>query len=376
MNRRQFLVSVGAVGAGLALPAAANTPATPSRPLKASSIWVDGQGALDGLEPAGEGKLVPTQRLIDAIKQRRIDLISLTIAEVGNGPSRFQGAVESITWWDQLIQRHSKLFAKIESAADIRAAREAGKLGLIYNFQDTTPFEADPDKVATFATLGVKVMQLTYNKRNIAGDGCLERANAGLSDFGREVIAKINEANVLLDLSHAGQRTIAEGIAESKAPLAITHSGCRALVDLPRNVHDAELRALAAKGGVFGVYLMPFIKAQGQPGTEDLQRHLAHAVNVCGEDHVGIGTDNPLMGYTIDDKMREEHRKFFESRTKRGIAAPGETADVFNLVEGYNSVDRYDRLAADLRALGWSSARVDKVLGGNFVRLFREVWKA
>ncbi len=376
MNRRQFLLAAGAVGAGLALPAAANTPLHPPRPPKASSIWVDGQGAVDGFERVGEGRFVPTQRLIDAIKHRRIDLISLTTAAVGNGPDRFRDAVEAITGWDRLIREHSKLFTKIESGADIRAAREAGKLGIIYNFQDTTPLEADAEKVATFATLGIRVMQLTYNKRNLAGDGCLERANAGLSDFGREVIAKINEANILLDLSHAGQRTISEGIAESRAPLAITHSGCRALVDLPRNVHDAELRALADKGGVFGIYLMPFLRTEGQPGAEDLIRHLGHAVNVCGEDHVGIGTDNPLLGYELNDEMRKQHRQFYEERTRRGIAAPGESADVFNLVEGYNGADRYDRLAADLRSRGWSSARIDKVLGGNFVRLFREVWKA
>ncbi|HEX8701203.1 MAG TPA: membrane dipeptidase [Myxococcaceae bacterium] len=376
MNRRQFLLAAGAVSASLALPAAASTVSTPHRPSKAGSIWVDAQGAVGGFEPAGEGKVVLAQRLIDAIRQRRIDLISFTIADVGNGPDRFSGAVEAITYWDQLIREHSKWFVKIQSVADIRAAREAGKLGLIYNFQDTTPFESDAGRVATFATLGIRVMQLTYNKRNLAGEGCLERANAGLSDFGREVIAKINEANVLLDLSHAGQRTIAESIAESKAPLAITHSGCRALVDLPRNVHDAELRALADKGGVFGVYLMPFLRAKDQPVAEDLIRHLVHAVNVCGEDHVGIGTDNPLLGYTVNDETRKRHREVHAERTKRGFAAPGESPDVLNLVEGYNSVDRYDLLAADLRKQGWTTARIDKVLGGNFVRLFREVWKA
>lgn len=376
MNRRQFLLAAGVAGAGLALPSAASPLLRPSRSPKASSIWVDGQGALDDLGLAGKGKFVPTQRLIDAIKQRRIDLISINVAEVGNGPDRFRSAVEAITGWDQLIAEHSKLLAKIGSAAEIRAAREAGKLGLIYNFQDTTPLEADAGKVATFATLGIRVMQLTYNKRNLAGDGCLERSNAGLSDFGREVIAKINEANVLLDLSHAGQRTIAEGIAESKAPVTISHSGCRALVDLPRNVHDAELRALAEKGGVFGVYLMPFLKEKVQPATGDLIRHLVHAVDVCGEDHVGIGTDNPLLGYTIDDELRRRHQQLCEERSKRGIAAPGESPDVLNFVEGYNGPDRYDLLAADLRSQGWNSARIDKVLGGNFVRLFHEVWKA
>jgi membrane dipeptidase len=374
MDRRQFLITAGAAGLTLGLPTAAGAQDAAARERSATSIYVDAQGALDGFDEPEEGRYVPSERLIQAIRERRIDLISGTIAPVGNGPNRFAEAVDGVASWDRLIGEHSSLLAKIESVADIRAARDAGKLGIIYNFQDTTPMETDADRVDSFATLGVKVMQLTYNKRNLAGDGCLERSNAGLSDFGRELITRINRAKVLLDLSHAGQRTQAEGIAASTAPPSITHSGCRALADLPRNTYDAEMRALAEKGGVFGLYLMPFLRTRGQPQREDLLRHLDHAVNVCGEDHVGIGTDNPFMGYTINDEARAQQRQFFEERQRQGIAAPGEAADVFNLVEGYNEAARYDRIAADLRRRSWSSARIDKVLGNNFVRLFGEVW--
>ncbi len=317
---------------------------------------------------------MPTQRLIEAVRDRRIDLISATVGPVGNGENRYRESVDQIAFWDRTIAASPNLLAKIESAAEIRTARAAAKLGIIYNFQDTVALEGDAERVDTFATLGVRVIQLTYNKRNLAGDGCLERANAGLSDFGREVVARINANKVLLDLSHACQRTQAEGIAASSAPPAITHSGCRALADLPRNTHDAEMRALAQKGGVFGIYLMPFLRMSGQPGTEDLLCHLDHAVNVCGEDHVGLGTDGPLFGFTINDESRAAQRRFFEERARRGIAAPGEAADVFNMVEGYNAVDRYDRIGADLRRRGWSTTRVEKVLGGNFVQLFGTVW--
>jgi membrane dipeptidase len=375
MNRRQFLIAAGAAGAALTFPVRAADTMPKARSADDPAIWVDAQGGLDGFDEPEPGKYVPGPKLLQAIRDRRIDLVSATIADVGNGPDRYRSGVEGVASWDALIAQHRNVLAKIESAADIRAARAAGKIGLIYNFQDTTPLEADSSRVATFATLGVKVMQLTYNKRNLCGDGCLERANAGLSDFGREVIAKIEEARVLLDLSHAGQRTIAEGIAAAKAPPSITHSACRNLVDLPRNTWDSEMRALADKGGVFGVYLMPFIRTKGQPQAEDLLRHIEHAVNVCGEDHVGIGTDNPFLGYTINDESRARHKQFYEDRVKRGISAPGESADVMNYVEGYNDGARYDRIAADLKRRGWSSARVDKVLGNNFVRLFGEVWK-
>lgn len=378
MDRRTFLIAAGGAGLAAVVPvrARAQELAAP-RPRDAATFYVDTQGSpFDGFEQAEGGRLVPTPRLIEALRDRRIDLLAATVGPVGNGDNRFRDTVDQIAFWDRTIAANPTVLAKIASVADIRAARAAGKLGIIYDFQDTVALEGDPDRVDTFATLGVKVMQLTYNKRNLAGDGCLERANAGLSDFGRAVVGKINAAKVLLDLSHAAPRTQAEGIAASSAPPAITHSGCRALADLPRNTHDSEMRALARKGGVFGIYLMPFLRMRGQPQREDLLRHIDHALNVCGEDHIAIGTDGPLFGYTINDEARAQQRRFYEERARRGIAAPGEAADVFNMVEGYNSVDRYDRIAADLRRRGWRSARIDKLLGGNFVRLLGEVWGA
>ena len=375
MDRRNFLIAAGASALFAASRAGAQERLAPARPRRARSFYIDACGGLDGFEEQKNGTYKPTVSFIEAVKARRIDTMTTTLGEVGNGPDRFQNAVESIASFDRTLAAHPAIITKIESAADIRAARDAGRLGLIYQFQDTTALEADVDRVDTFATLGVRVLQLTYNKRNLAGDGCLERSNAGLSDFGRAVIAKIEGANLLLDLAHAGQRTIAEGIAAAARPPAITHTGCRALADLPRNVGDAELKALADKGGVAGMYLMPFLRVSGQPGREDLIRHIEHAVKVCGEDHVGIGTDNPLLGYTINDEMKKQQREFFEQRSKAGIAAPGEAADVFNLVEGYNDVSRYDRLAMDLKRRGWPQARVDKVLGGNFLRLFGEAWR-
>ena len=376
MHRREFLTTAASVGAALALPDRGDAQAPDARRSQQRSIWLDAQGGISGLDEQPGGRYTPTPQLIEAIRQRRLDVVNITVAEVGNGPDRFRSAVDGIAIWNRIIDDNRTLFARVERVPDIGAARAAGKLGVIYDFQDTAPLESDAARVTTFAALGVKVMQLTYNKRNLCGDGCLERDNAGLSDFGREVIARINEAKVVLDLSHAGQKTIAEGIAASAAPLAITHSGCRSLVDLPRNTFDAEMRALANKGGVFGVYLMPFLTTKGQPQSEDLIRHIEHAVNVCGEDHVGIGTDNPLLGFEINDQSRKEQREFYESRAKRGIAAPGEAADVFNMVEGYNDVSRYERLSNELSRRGWSSTRTEKVLGGNFMRLFGEVWPA
>jgi len=378
MQRRDFLAAAASTGAALAFPRHSDAQSLDARTVQQqrSSIWFDAQGGVSGLDEKPDGRYVATPQLIEAVRQRRLDLVNVTVADPGNGPDRFRSAVEGIAIWNRIINDNRAIMARVQSIPDVHAARAAGKLGVIYDFQDTAPLEGDSSRVATFAALGIKVMQLTYNKRNLCGDGCLERDNAGLSDFGRETIARINEAKVVLDLSHSGPKTIAEGIAASKTPLAITHSGCRSLVDNPRNTFDAEMRALANKGGVFGVYLMPFLTLKGQPQREDLIRHIEHAANVCGEDHIGIGTDNPMLGFEINEQSRKEQREFYESRAKRGIAAPGEAADVFNMVDGYNDALRYEHLASDLSRRGWSSTRIEKLLGGNFLRLFGEVWPA
>ena len=226
MQRRDFLAAAATASAALTLPDLGRAQSLQSQQ---RSIWIDAQGGISGVDEK-DGRLVPTPQLIEAVRQRRLDLLSMTVAETGNGPDRFRSAIDGIATFNRFINENRALFARVESVADIRAARAAGKLGVIYDFQDTTPLESDSARVATFSALGVKVMQLTYNRRNLCGDGCLERDNAGLSSFGREVIGKINEAKVVLDLSHSGQKTVAEGIAECQGPLAITHSGCRSLV--------------------------------------------------------------------------------------------------------------------------------------------------
>ena len=236
--------------------------------------------------------------------------------------------------------------------------------------------EGDLKNLSVFKDLGVRVVQPTYNVRNLMGDGCIEKSDGGLSKLGYDFIAEMNRLKLLLDLSHAGPRTIAEGIAASKSPMAITHTACRALVDLPRNTRDSELRALADRGGVVGIYFMPFLRESGQPHAQDLIRHIEYAANICGEDHVGLGTDGSISGVPLTDAYRAYFRKDVEARKKAGYGAPGESADVLTIVPEYNEPARFARLADDLAKRGWSSVRIEKLLGANFARLFAEVWDA
>jgi len=374
LDRREFLSS--AVAAALAASPMVRA-AAPKRGFTeqayAKAVVIDALGGPGGFEPDRTEPGFSAKALADA-KASGVTAVNLTVNIVGNGPRKFEETVAEIAFAERMIGDHPDHFMKVLKGADLKTAKDSGRMGFIYGFQDTSSLDGDLERLAVFHGLGVRIVQPVYNRRNLMGDGCLEPANGGLSTLGRELIAEINKQKILLDLSHAGARTQAEGIAASKSPMAITHTGCRALVDVPRNTHDSELKAVADRGGVVGIYFMPFLRASGQPHAEDLLKHLEHAVNVCGEDHVGLGTDGGISAIKLDDKYAAFQRKFFEDRQKAGIAAPGEAADVFNLVPEYNDEHRFLTLANDLSERGWNAKRIEKVLGANFARLFGEVW--
>ena len=376
LNRRQFLGGATAAAWMAQRIYAATTSAAYTAARYNQAIVVDACGSLGEYDPSLPDDAPLTARGLADARQSGVTLLNVTVNAVGNGPNKFRDAVKQISEYEYEFNAHPDLLLRVRSGADIQFAKSSKRLGIVYGCQDTTMLEGDLKNLKVFSDLGVRIVQPTYNVRNLMGDGCIETADGGLSKLGYEFIAEMNRLHLLLDLSHAGARTIAEGIAASKAPMAITHTGCRALADLPRNTRDSELKALADRGGVAGMYFMPFLRAAGQPHAEDLIRHLEHAVDVCGEDHVGIGTDGSISGVPLTPAYLDAFRKEVEERQKAGISAPGESPDVLTVVPEYNDPLRYSRLADDLSRRGWSATRIDKVLGGNFARLFAGVWDA
>ena len=305
-----------------------------------------------------------------------ITAVNVTISGSGRtGPEAYESTVKAVAFVEHELAMHPDAFLQVRSVADIRRAKESKKLGLISGFQDATMLENDISRVDQFYDLGVRIIQLTYNVRNLLGDGCLEPGNAGLSSFGRAVVARMNQLGMLVDLSHCGRRTTTDAISMSAKPVAVTHSGCAALNDVPRNKTDEQLKLLADKGGVVGIYTMPFLKSAGQPMAADFLAHVEHAIQVCGEDHVGVGSDNSITPLDLTPEFRAEHAGFVRERRRLGIGAPGEDENVFNYVPDLNSPRRMELIADALAARGHSSARIEKVLGGNWLRLFGEVWK-
>ena len=372
MKRREFLSGAAAVAAAWSARAAG--PQGYSADQYSRAIVIDALGGPGGFHPELPDDSPLTESDVADARRSGLTAINVTVNEVGNAPDRYEKTVKGIGLMEREIAAHPDVFMKILRGSDLAAAKKSARVGLIYGFQDTSMFEGDLARLAVFQNLGVRIMQPTYNRRNLMGDGCLEEADGGLSHLGYEFVAEVNRLKVLLDLSHAGRKVILQGIQASKVPMAITHTGCRALVDVPRNADDSALKALADRGGVAGMYFMPFLRSSGQPHAEDLIRHIEHAVNVCGEDHVGLGTDGSMSGIELNEAYWKMQHKFVDERRKAGISAPGESGDVANVIPEYNDARRFLTLGNDLAKRGWSAARIDKLLGGNFARLFAEVW--
>lgn len=319
------------------------------------------------------GQNVDARSLADA-RAAGLTAVNITLGHVAGSAEPFEATVADIAGWNAFIRAHPQALRLVLSAADIDAAQAARQVGVIYGFQNTEMLGDRVDRVALFAGLGVRVIQLTYNGRNAVGCGATVPDDTGLTPFGAEVVERIQAEGLLLDLSHSSERTCLDALRLARRPLAITHTGCRAVADHPRNKSDAELRGLADVGGVVGLYFMPYLRLAGQPMAPDLIAHLEHALDVCGEDHVGLGTDG---GTTAIDDMAAYRRMLAEEtelRRAMGIGAPGETPDVSLFLPDLCGPTQFTRLAELLAARGHGAARIDKILGGNFRRVMQEAW--
>jgi membrane dipeptidase len=380
VTRREFATAAASTAALALVPrwlaASTGAPTAAAWPAYARAIVIDSLATPGPFNIPDMYARPWTAEMIANAKASGITAVNVTVSGGGpTGATAFESTVRSLGFLEREIQTHPDVLMSVRSVGDIRRAKESGKVGLIAGFQDTTMLESDASRVALFHDLGVRIIQLTYNVRNLVGDGCLEPGNAGLSAFGRQVVDRMNALGILVDTSHCGRRTTLDAIAMSTKPVSATHSGCAALNDVPRNKTDEQLRALAQKGGVIGIYTMPFLRASGQPVAADFLRHVEHAVQVCGEDHVGVGTDNSITPLDLTPEFRAAHAGFVAQRLRQGIGAPGEDANVFNYVPDFNTPRRMEQIADALAARGHTSARIEKILGLNWQRLFTETWK-
>lgn len=310
---------------------------------------------------------------LEAVRRSGITAVNLTVNGRGDGDiGAYEATQERIEAWTAEIEAHPDVLGGGRSVADIADAKRSGALALVFGLQDGVPFEDDLDRLDALYDGGVRIIQPTYNVENRLGFGCLAPTDGGLTELGRESVARMESLGILLDLSHCGPRTTLDGIEAAEGPVSITHSGCAALYDHPRSKDDATLRRLAEGGGVVGIYLMPFLNAAGPPTADDVVRHVEHALDVCGEDHVGIGSDQGIVALDVGGDFQARFDAVSAQRSAAGIAAPRE--DAVPYVPQLNDPRRMETIAGLMADRGHDRRVIEKVLGANFMRLFTEVW--
>ena len=306
----------------------------------------------------------------DSLSAGGVTAINATIATWEG----FLETVDHLARWDARFRERADTIAPIGTADDILAAKRDGKTGIIFGFQNASPIEDRIDRLALFHRLGVRIIQITYHERNLLGDGCYERVPGGLTHFGAEAVAEMNRLGILIDLSHVGDRTTLDVIDASEKPVSVTHANARPYYDVPRNKTDEAVRRLAERGGVVGATcIVTFLKTGASSTLPDYVDAIDDLVQRIGIDHVAIGTDftqdqTPDFWRYIGSQQGSKFPAPYINRTDRPDRRP-------LYPRGLETPDKLPALAAALSDRGYTWEDVEKLLGGNWMRLFHEVWQ-
>lgn len=384
MNRREFSRRLGGAAAAAALSpfALAQPPSTrPQPPGAHAEPPAAGAGAqartlyrsaliLDCNSAPPEDRLPLPQAELDAVRGSGIDVIKYSIGGINDDFAKTVAAVAQV---QKLIEVHPGYFTQVRVASDFARARTEGRLGIILSFESAEMLQGRLESLALFRDLGVRVMQLSYNRKSPFAAGVMEPEGGGLTPLGRDAVAEMNRLGVAIDLSHANAATTTDVLGLTGKPPLMTHAGCASIHPHPRNKTDEQLRALADRGGVVGIFDLPYLTASPrQPAVEDYLAHLEHALMIAGEDHVGIGSDVGILPLDLSDKGRAELARDMEQRRASGLAAPEEDRPPY--VEGLNTPRRIEIIAEQLLKRGYPAGVVEKVVGANFARAFADIW--
>lgn len=286
-----------------------------------------------------------------------------------------QGAMQSIARWLRYIAERSDQLLHVTKPEDILQAKQEGKLGIIFHFQNTDPVEDNLDLLRVYHRLGVRMIQLTYNRKNRVGDGCEERTDGGLSRFGIQLIQEMNRLGIVVDLSHTGYKTTMEAIEISEAPPVFSHSNCNAVCESPRNITDDQIQAIAARGGVIGINGFPrFVAKVPRPTLDHFIAHIEHIVQLVGPDHVGLALDyyEGMASVATAEQAQAAYERHLASGTWTQESYP---APPWYYPAGLELPSGFPNLTKALVARGYSDKDIEKILGGNFLRIFRQVWR-
>lgn len=324
---------------------------SPVTELHRTSVVVDGLNASNFYSP----------RVWERLHEGGVTAVNATLAAWHSAAE----TLKTIGDFFPMFDRNHDRIMPARSTADIARAKETGRVGVIFGFQDTAPLEGDLHRLQFYHGLGVRIIQLTYNFTNAVGSGNLAPDDAGLTPFGREVVAEMNRLGLLVDVSHCGPRTTLNAIAASQKPVAITHANPFARCPHPRNKSDEALRACAERGGVVGVVVFPpLLTCSGQATLDDYVDTIDYMVNLIGVEHVGLGPD------FMEEMTPENSAAALAGMSPQALAQFAAVKPT----SGFESISACGNVTSRLLARGYGAEAVQRIIGGNWVRLYREVW--
>lgn len=306
-----------------------------------------------------------TAKDLQRFKDSRIDVMHIGVGT--SGPDAYEQTLKFISAWNGFLAHQEGNLLRVDEPARIDETKKAGKIGIILGVQNSEHFRT-ADDVDYFYSLGQRISLLTYNSRNLIGNGSTERRDEGISDFGLRIVERMNKVGMAVDTAHCGDRTTLEAFEVSKVPVLITHANCRALnPNQPRCKTDEAIRKMAEKGGVMGITdVRNFVSPKEPTNIESLLDHYDHVAKLVGVEHVGVGSDYDLDGY---DALPPEYANWLRSLYKSSYAFRDKMD-----TDGVNHYLRMFDLTEGLIRRGYNDADIQLILGGNFRRVLTQIW--
>ncbi len=335
--------------------------------------------------PAVEAALVRDIQTSEAAKQQYLDMwrdAGVTVAcgtySGSHKPSQaYDSAIRKISNAHGIVAACSDDMLIVRSAADITRAHQEGKFGVLIDFQNTLPIGDDLDRIQTFYNLGLRMVQLTYNLNNLVGDGCTDATKGGLSLYGKEMVRQLNDMSIVVDVSHCSEQVGWDAMEVSSQPVIVSHSTARGVAEHDRGKSDELAKAVAAQGGYFGVVVIPgFIRDTPGATLDDVVQHIEHLVNVCGIDHVGLGTDKAGPGpgtssmVEYPEDMPQSHPGDYDWVGFR--SAEHRTGSEYS-IDGFNKFSDWPNITVKLAESGFTEEEIRKLLGLNYLRVFEDI---
>jgi membrane dipeptidase len=292
-------------------------------------------------------------------KAAGFDAITVNIGFGEQGPEEHLRMIAALRHW--LMARPEEYLLLLE-ADDVERARSTGRLAVGFDIEGANAVGDQLSLIQLYYDLGVRWMLMAYNTSNRAGGGCQDE-DGGLTNFGRAMVAEMERVGMLLCLSHTGHRTVLEVLAMATQPLIFSHSNCAALHPHPRNIPDELIRACAATGGVVGINGVGIFLGKNDISSETYARHVDHVVQLVGPAHVSIALD-----YVFDMRELEEHLEKMKGTFPPGLG--------YEMGARFVPPEQLEEIVVTLQGWGYSDADLTALLGGNLLRLAKQVWKA